>query len=418
MAKTVKHLVSKNKRRYQQDDFDLDLSYIVPNIIAMGFPADKVEGLYRNHVSEVIRFLETKHPNYYKVYNLCSERNYDSDRFNDRVASYPFDDHNPPNFELIKPFCEDVDQWLAADRKNMVAIHCKAGKGRTGVMICCYLLHRKRFTFPDDALNFYAIARTNNSKGVTIPSQQRYVGYYGDLIKFNLEYKPSMLILHSLTLENISTQQNSNPLILQVSQSGTKLGSFMSNKVKELKQGKINFELKNPLPLCGDCKFEVCLKQVMRKEKLFHFWFNTFFISFGNKLKLSGNEYQCEESSSAQCIVDPPTKNGIRDTKNNLPHKVCIVFNKMELDGVSKKDEGKKLLGHNNFRVKVVLSCHGNLSTGPVSEIENQMDNCSMSSSNTSPGKPSTGDSESSKDSVTFFEEDDLEEDEKDWSAQ
>ena len=31
-------------------------------------------------------------------------------------------------------------------------------------MICCYLLHRRRFTSPDDVLEFYSRARTNNQK--------------------------------------------------------------------------------------------------------------------------------------------------------------------------------------------------------------------------------------------------------------
>lgn len=38
-------------------------------------------------------------------------------------------------------FCENVQEWMDRDKRNVIAIHCKGGKGRTGTMICTWLVH-------------------------------------------------------------------------------------------------------------------------------------------------------------------------------------------------------------------------------------------------------------------------------------
>ena len=88
MATFIRGVVSKKKKRFVEDGFDLDLSYITPNIVAMGFPSVGQEALYRNPMHEVQRFFKERHAGHYKVYNLCSERAYESSEFEEVRAQY------------------------------------------------------------------------------------------------------------------------------------------------------------------------------------------------------------------------------------------------------------------------------------------------------------------------------------------
>ncbi|TVU46711.1 hypothetical protein EJB05_06262 [Eragrostis curvula] len=195
----ARHMVSQNKRRYQEGGFDLDMTYITENIIAMGFPAGDLssglfgyfEGFYRNHMEEVIRFFEMHHKGKYKVYNLCSERLYDASLFEGKVACFPFDDHNCPPMQLVISFCHSAYSWLKEDIENVVVVHCKAGKARTGLMISSLLLFLKFFPTAEESIEYYNQKRCVDAKGLILPSQIRYVKYFERILTyFNGENQP------------------------------------------------------------------------------------------------------------------------------------------------------------------------------------------------------------------------------------
>ncbi|XP_054112792.2 phosphatidylinositol 3,4,5-trisphosphate 3-phosphatase TPTE2 isoform X7 [Callithrix jacchus] len=176
LEKLIRRLVSENKRRYVRNGFDLDLTYVTERIIAMSFPSSGRRSYYRNPIEEVVRFLDKKHPNHYRVYNLCSERAYDPKHFHNRVSRILIDDHNVPTLHEMVVFSKEASEWMAQDPENIIAIHCKGGKGRTGTMVCACLIASETFLTAKESLCYFGERRTDKTnstkfQGVETPSQ-------------------------------------------------------------------------------------------------------------------------------------------------------------------------------------------------------------------------------------------------------
>ena len=110
------------------------------------------------------------------------------------------DDHNVPSVKQMLEFADNVRDWLAQHPENVIVVHCKGGitlsleiesyksfcpggKGRTGTMICVWLIESGVFSSAANSLDYFGNRRTDTNvskkfQGVETPSQSRYVGYY------------------------------------------------------------------------------------------------------------------------------------------------------------------------------------------------------------------------------------------------
>ena len=96
----------------------------------------------------------------------------------------------------IPDFCDDALDYLKEDPQNVIAVHCKAGKGRTGVMVAALLMSMdSALRKAEDALRMFADIRTCDGKGVTIPSQVRYVRYWDSMLSQSLRLRPDSRVL-------------------------------------------------------------------------------------------------------------------------------------------------------------------------------------------------------------------------------
>ena len=257
-ANFFKRLVSKQKRRFQDSDFDLDMSYITEKVIAMGFPSTGVETMYRNSLSDIIKFFHTRHNDHVKVYNLCLEKDriYNKNVFpNSKVGLFPATDHNPSPIKLILEFCIDICLYLINNPEGVAAVHCKAGKGRTGVMICSYLVFSGLCQSSEMAFRYYARVRTKNNTGVTIASQKRYIKYFETFLQANF-YPPYMNLIPKIIESHFSflIDNNDNIKIKNILQSfQTEKSYFISPNKFKLKGLKLG-----PLPKGKELKIKIC----------------------------------------------------------------------------------------------------------------------------------------------------------------
>ncbi|OPJ82375.1 dual specificity protein phosphatase CDC14B isoform C [Patagioenas fasciata monilis] len=153
-----------------------DFNWIIPNkFIAFSGPhsRSKIENDYPHHAPEAYFPYFRKH----KVTTIIrlNRKLYDAKRFTDAGFEHFdlfFADGSTPSDTIVKTFLN-----ICENAEGVIAVHCKAGLGRTGTLIACYIMKHYRMT----AAEAIAWIRINRPGSVIGPQQHFLLDKQADL---------------------------------------------------------------------------------------------------------------------------------------------------------------------------------------------------------------------------------------------
>lgn len=223
--------------------------------------------------------------------------------------------------------------------------------------------------------------------GVTIPSQRRYVEYYGDLVNKNLEYNPRRLNLCLIEIQNLNLQGgNTNHLTVTFYPNRANLKHPKPNNERNaIFQGTLKKSSRiegiyyldfQELNLEGDILVHVHSNKI-GKGRLFSFWFNTTFIKPMDQSQLLSLELNCSSTTT----LDSGCPKSDRHRHNSM---INSTTQSTELTGTfNSSNMHQNCLNSSNKSLKFAGELEGNLegNHSANSSISSVCSNTSLNSS-------------------------------------
>uniref|UniRef100_A0A671L6N3 Tensin 1 n=1 Tax=Sinocyclocheilus anshuiensis TaxID=1608454 RepID=A0A671L6N3_9TELE len=155
-----------------EENYEVDLVYITERIISVSFPISSI---------------------YYHFLMLSN------------VLDFGWPDHHAPALDKICSICKAMDTWMNADSHNVVVLHNKGNRGRTGVVVAAYMHYSNISASADQALDRFAMKRFYEDKVLPVgqPSQRRYVQYFSGLLSGRIKINNKPLFLHHVIMHGI-----------------------------------------------------------------------------------------------------------------------------------------------------------------------------------------------------------------------
>ena len=268
-------VVSYPRNKYTQDGNNLDLAYITDDIIVMSLPALTFpQNYYRNQLHKVKEFLDSlSRP--YKVFEFRAEgAGYPDSAFDGRVQHFPFPDHHPPPFRLLPKIADAMREHLSQPGA-LAVLHCKAGKGRSGLCACTYLVAHRGWQESEARRNFTERRMRRGFEGVSIPSQQRYLRYVQRWTDDGKKYRDMRIRIDALEVMNLrSGYQLAVRAFAQDGEVIETVHEFSSTAEASVAGSVTKLTPSRDVVITSD----VCI-YISKGTSWAHFWFNTFFES-------------------------------------------------------------------------------------------------------------------------------------------
>ncbi|KAH3676181.1 hypothetical protein WICMUC_002203 [Wickerhamomyces mucosus] len=196
------------KSNHDEKLYTLDISCITDRLIVCSYPTSKwPKSIFRNGFKELQDYLDDTFDNNWKIFNLREndfKGEYDVRTLSlqSKIEIHPLRDHNSPSFQMILDILKRISSHLNKNKKNIAVIHCKLGKGRSGLVTIGFLIiHHGYPSYLARELFTKQRMRPGFGEGVCIKSQIRYIEYC-DLYAGIKEYTPFKVFLHSIKFFN------------------------------------------------------------------------------------------------------------------------------------------------------------------------------------------------------------------------